>query len=259
MKNKWIIVPIILVPLVFILGGLTKIRSKTERYQIETKVEETSTKHENPEQDYIKAIDYELNKNNVKGAIIFTDRYENDWPESKEKIIEIKKEIENKKVEMEKAYEVSVKNVWSKKDEVRDEEYVYSKYDKNMIGYNLIIPYAVRTHSLTLARFRLQYHSDNWIFFQKIILKIDDEYIEIPFEKEDKQEDTIRGNGVAEWITIPMTDEIKSVLFKVSKSKIAILRLEGRQYYDDREITENEKKGIKDVLSVSDYETYVKE
>ena len=76
MKNKWIIVPIILVPLVFILGGLTKIRSKTEIYQIETKVEETSIQHENPEQDYIKAIDYELNKNNVKGAIIFIDRYE---------------------------------------------------------------------------------------------------------------------------------------------------------------------------------------
>lgn len=87
-------------------------------------------------------------------------------------------------------------------------------------------------------RFRGQFYSDDWLFFKKIQFSIDDKAYEyIPSRTE-----TDSGNGgkIWEWFDEALTGSDKDLIYALVGAKSAKMKFIGRQYYDIKNITNNQ-------------------
>lgn len=97
-------------------------------------------------------------------------------------------------------------------------------------------------------RFRLQYYSDEWLFFSKVQFSIDGKAYEyIPLSTETDNGD---GGYIWEWSDENITDTDKELINALSNAKSAKMKLIGRQYYDTRTISKDQIKNIKRTLDL---------
>lgn len=97
-------------------------------------------------------------------------------------------------------------------------------------------------------RMRLQYHSDDWLFFHKVQFSIDGKAFEItPINTE-----TDSGNGgrIWEWFDESMGGTHDEFLSALSNAKSAKMKLIGTQYHDIKPISSNEITNIKRTLEL---------
>ena len=96
-------------------------------------------------------------------------------------------------------------------------------------------------------RLAVRYDSDEWIFFDKILVKADGLLYDIPFNKyRDKKSDS-GGGGVTEWVDIEVTPSLESALDYIADAKSAVVRLQGK-YTKDFTLNSQQKNAIKTVL-----------
>ena len=108
--------------------------------------------------------------------------------------------------------------------------------------------FAVLEGKVMPLRFRVQYYSDNWLFFKKIQFSIDDKAYEyIPSSTE-----TDSGNGgkIWEWFDEALTGSDRDLIYALVKAKSAKMKLIGRQYYDIKNITNNQVTDMKRTLEL---------
>lgn len=93
-------------------------------------------------------------------------------------------------------------------------------------------------------RFRVQYYSDEWLFFDKIQFSIDGKAYEyIPLNTETDSGD---GGYIWEWFDENVsTNNDKELLKALANAKSAKMKFIGRQYYDIRNISKEQLNGIK--------------
>jgi len=102
-------------------------------------------------------------------------------------------------------------------------------------------------------RLRMSYSGDDWIFFEHAYLSYDGNTMEIPFNRySDKETDNgiLRSgrHGIWEWIDVGVSDQLEQFLRVLSQSDLAKRRLSGK-YTKTRELTDDEMRGIRDVLN----------
>lgn len=93
-------------------------------------------------------------------------------------------------------------------------------------------------------RFRVQYYSDEWLFFDKIQFSIDGKAYEyIPLNTETDSGD---GGYIWEWFDENVsTSNDKELLKALANAKSAKMKFIGRQYYDIKNISKEQLNGIK--------------
>ncbi|WP_374443701.1 hypothetical protein [Epilithonimonas sp.] len=93
-------------------------------------------------------------------------------------------------------------------------------------------------------RFRVQYYSDEWLFFNKIQFSIDGKAYEyIPLNTETDSGD---GGHIWEWFDENVsTNNDKELLRALANAKSAKMKFIGRQYYNIKNITKEQLIGIK--------------
>lgn len=97
-------------------------------------------------------------------------------------------------------------------------------------------------------RFRLQYYSDDWLFFKKVQFSIDGKAFEyIPINTE-----TDSGNGgyIWEWFDESVTESDKELINALANAKTAKMKLIGKQYYDIKTISQNQIINFKKTLEL---------
>lgn len=97
-------------------------------------------------------------------------------------------------------------------------------------------------------RFRLQYYSDDWLFFSRVQFSIDGKAYEyIPMDTE-----TDSGNGgyIWEWFDESVSESDKELIIALSNAKSAKMKLIGRQYYDTKTINQSQINGIKQTIEL---------
>ena len=105
--------------------------------------------------------------------------------------------------------------------------------------------------SIGSLRFEARYAGSDWVFFEKIIINVDGRVFNLDFSYFDVKRDN-SGGGVWEWIDIVPSSEDISMLKLIAASKSTIVRFQGDDYKNDRELTAKEKKAISDVFIVLD-------
>lgn len=93
-------------------------------------------------------------------------------------------------------------------------------------------------------RFRVQYYSDEWLFFSKIQFSIDGKAYEyIPMNTETDSGD---GGYIWEWFDENISaSSDKELLNALANAKTAKMKFIGRQYYDVKNVTKEQINGIK--------------
>lgn len=96
-------------------------------------------------------------------------------------------------------------------------------------------------------RFRIQYHADDWLFFNKVQFSIDgNAYEYIPNNTE-----TDNGNGMIwEWSDENLSANDKNLIEALSNAKSAKMKFIGRQYYDIKTISQQQILDIKRTLDL---------
>ena len=181
-----------------------------------------------------------------------------DSPEFKEAtiiyntVIEIEKDKEEKqKLEEEKLKQQRLSSLNRLKKEVDDVAGITWYKQSYFIHYcdsNRTSIYMGKNGDSIWLRLRMSYDGDDWIFFEHAYLSYEGNTIEITYnEYEDKESDN-GGGSVWEWIDVPVTDDILNFLRSFAYSTEAKMRLSGK-YTKMRTLTENERKGIIDILN----------
>ncbi len=96
-----------------------------------------------------------------------------------------------------------------------------------------------------ILRFAVSYAGEEWLFINKYIFNIDGKNVEVNPYKVERD----NSNTIWEWSDDPITTDWSALAFAIAHSKVAKIRYVGTKYYDDRVITETEKKAINNVLN----------
>lgn len=97
-------------------------------------------------------------------------------------------------------------------------------------------------------RFRMQYYSEDWLFFSKVQFSIDGKAYEyVPMDTETDSGD---GGYIWEWFDESVSESDKELINALANAKSAKMKLVGRQYFDVRNISQDQIKGIKRTLDL---------
>jgi len=95
-------------------------------------------------------------------------------------------------------------------------------------------------------RFRLQYYSDDWLFIKNAQFSIDGKAYE--FSPSNVETDNGDGGYIWEWWDESLTSSEHDLIYALATAKKAKVKLLGRQYYDIKNISQEQILGIKRTL-----------
>jgi hypothetical protein len=94
----------------------------------------------------------------------------------------------------------------------------------------------------------IQYHGNGWLFIESYAILVDKKIKNIDANYFDINRD-MRGLGVSEWYDLVLGQREILIIEAIIKSEESIIRYSGKQYYDERIITNEEKQALKNVLA----------
>ncbi|MDK4461924.1 hypothetical protein ACFCV4_12450 [Enterococcus faecium] len=151
----------------------------------------------------------------------------------------------------------------SENDTMTDTVWFYNSYLENYTNRYQLYPYiSTSEDALNPDKYlsnvnlpsingymRVSYEGDDWLFVRgDIEIKTDNNKYTIPTNSSDWKRDN--NSRVWEWNNLRI--ESTSILKDIANSNQTIVRLNGRQYYDDRELSQPEKDAINQVVTVLD-------
>ena len=108
--------------------------------------------------------------------------------------------------------------------------------------------FAVHNNKTMPLRFRVQYYSDDWLFFKKIQFSIDEKAYE--FIPSGTETDSGNGGKIWEWFDEALTGSDKDLIYALVEAKSAKMKVIGRQYYDIKTITQSQIRDMKRTLDL---------
>lgn len=110
----------------------------------------------------------------------------------------------------------------------------------NSYGGTYIKFYIVVNAKKSWLRFKLRYYSDTWLFINSFKIVADNFKWQSPILDFQRDNDS----KIWEWLDIKATNQFVKIGKNILKSKKSIIRLYGRQYYDDFEVDQDQKQAI---------------
>jgi len=178
------------------------------------------------------------------GLVVIVEKYLKNQAEEAERE-KIKKENEEKK-----RVANAVSKMRSRHDDIKDITWYRHKTSPEARNVNgLFIYFGKSNNSAPWLRFVIQHTGDDWLFIERYIIKVDNETFTITENEYGEIEKDNGYGGIWEWLDRSVSSQEREIIKAVSNGKNVKLRLEGKQYYRDRTITETQKQAIRDVLA----------
>jgi hypothetical protein len=159
---------------------------------------------------------------------------------------------EIKNAEAEKKLVALKKNYRREQDEMQDMTFYYDKASPKYTNYNAFMGYVGQDgkSKQSWVRLRIQYVGEDWLFIKKYIIKADTSTFEILENSYGEIKKDNSGGKIWEWLDRTAGPEELLIMYAVANSKKAKIRCSGQDYYDDRVITDKEKRALKNILSL---------
>lgn len=149
-------------------------------------------------------------------------------------------------------YAAALKQMFIKNDAVVGSRYIEAKSSPDYSNEDAFQIYISGTQtSIGGLRFLVRYAGSDWVFFEKMVVNVDGRVFNLDFNYFEVERDNGSG-GVWEWMDIVPSSENLSMLKLIADSKSTIVRFQGENYKNDRDLTAKEKKAISDVFTVID-------
>jgi hypothetical protein len=108
--------------------------------------------------------------------------------------------------------------------------------------------YAVQSSDFVNLRMRLNYTDDDWLFVSRAVFNIDGRMVTFPGGNWERD----NNHDIWEWIDVPVSGDVRTILEQIAASKKTIVRFQGQQYYDDEVIRDSDKQIIRDMFLVEE-------
>jgi hypothetical protein len=149
-------------------------------------------------------------------------------------------------------YVLAAERMMVKNDAVVGTRWILSKSTPKYSNEDFFHIYVVGSQTAFRGlRFQARYSGSDWVFFEKIIINVDGKMFYLDFSYDEVDRDNGSGD-VWETILIEPSAEDILMLKLIADSKSTIVRFQGEDDKDDRELTAKEKKAISDVFVVWD-------
>jgi hypothetical protein len=157
---------------------------------------------------------------------------------------------EKQKIEAAKqaVYRAALKSMRVQTDKFSGNKFYYDRstpYYANYSTFNLYI--GKSPDGDPYLRFKLRYSDDDWLFVNSASININGAVRDL-----DVGSDWERDNGsgdIWEWVDVPASSSLLSLIEDVINSKSSVVRFFGSQYRDDRVISSTQKRALRNVLN----------
>jgi hypothetical protein len=137
------------------------------------------------------------------------------------------------------------------KDDIENVTFYHDKTSKKYLNQNDFRAYVGVQGNFVWLRFVITYYASDWLFINKYTIKSDDKNFTV-VENEYGEIKTDHQSDIWEWLDRAATDSDIEILRSVANCKEGKIRFHGDKYYDDKDITEKQKKAIRNVLALYD-------
>ena len=128
-------------------------------------------------------------------------------------------------------------------DSFNDTVWYKSRLSPNYVNSNGFYLYFGVIGSTKLPlRLKLQYYDDDWLFIEGAKINIDGIIFDLPHREWERDNDSM----IWEWSDEPLND--RQLIEAIIKSRNAVIRFEGTQYYGTRTLSSTQKKALQEVL-----------
>jgi hypothetical protein len=90
----------------------------------------------------------------------------------------------------------------------------------------------------------LSYTADSWLFVENAQFNIDGDFVDVPPDEWMRDNDS----EIWEWIDVVATSSHTELARRIANSKKTIIRFNGRQYFDNYIVKEDDKEVLRDAL-----------
>ncbi|QOR34973.1 hypothetical protein IMX26_16160 [Clostridium sp. 'deep sea'] len=137
-------------------------------------------------------------------------------------------------------------NIVSNYDEMSNITWHYAKNTSKTIDYFTFYTYVGERDSKYWLCLTTGFSISDWVFFNKIDVKADEERFTITFDYFEDKVEEVSLSGVQEWISI--TDPCYDNLKKIANAKEVKFRFSGDDYYKDFKLSSSQQKKLNQVL-----------
>lgn len=166
-------------------------------------------------------------------------------------------EKEKRKQEIEIELNEKLSNLPFAYDNMEEATYLYNSYLENYTNRYQFYPYLATSVDINNENFsynsnltlflRVSYEGDDWLFVDSMTIKTDTQKYDLSWSLDNRDND---GGRVWEWLSLKNKEINIEMLEDMMNSSSTTIRLRGSQYYDDRELTYNEKEALKQIISI---------
>lgn len=156
---------------------------------------------------------------------------------SQDSLKSLKKIVDKPKINTDSVVKIFRPDFMFKKDEFNNTIWVEPKNRPKHVDVNSVFAYFELDDDVPKNfRFSVQYTADDWLFIQQIIFNVDgNNFTFIPHKIERDNKDYIW-----EWCDEPMATSDEEMIKALGNGKSVKMKLDGRQYYKVRPLTQSE-------------------
>lgn len=165
-----------------------------------------------------------------------------------QKLAEEKAKAEREKEEKERLANAT-KKMRVKVDDMNDITWYYDKTSPQYTNYNGFYAYIGKKEgSKPWLRLVIQYAADDWLFIEKYIIKVDGQTYNITEDSYGEIKTDNGSGGIWEWLDRKVGFSEYQIIKAVANGKDVKIRFNGKDYYKDKSITEQQKSALRNVL-----------
>lgn len=163
-------------------------------------------------------------------------------------LAEEKAKLEKEKAEKERLANAT-KKMRVKVDDMNDVTWYYDKTSPQYTNYNGFYAYiGTSKGSKPWLRLVIQYAADDWLFIEKYIIKVDGQTYSITEDSYGEIKTDNGSGGIWEWLDRKVGYSEYQIIKAVANGKDVKIRFNGKDYYKDKTITEQQKLALRNVL-----------
>jgi hypothetical protein len=156
--------------------------------------------------------------------------------------------LENEKLEKERLLNAT-KKMRVNVDDINDITWYYDKTSPQYTNYNGFYAYVGTSKgSKPWLRLAIQYAADDWLFIEKYIIKVDGQTYNITEDSYGEIKTDNGSGGIWEWLDRKVGYSEYQIIKAVANGKDTKIRFNGKDYYKDKTITEQQKLALRNVL-----------
>lgn len=143
-----------------------------------------------------------------------------------------------------------LKGLTTSKDEFKKLTF-YKNYSNSYFA-NAVFIYLVEGNDGQInGRFKIEYTADDWLFIKNYSFLCDDKVFDFIPEYDIERDNS--GGDIFEYSDNYYSPQINKIVKAIITSKVTKIRCHGRQYYDDRVITQKEKTLLTKMYEILNY------